>query len=361
MAKIEKSITKNKSEIIYNLIAGIIIGAGSIMPAFSGGSVAVAMNIYEKLIYVANEILRLLKYIFVPNEEYIKKYIDKETKKINFFQRIWLVIKIGIENFGTFLIPLVLGAIISILLLAKVLNYAMEKNPLLLTSIFLGLMIGTIPGMFKEAISSEDKKLNYIKKEEKENIKGNIKKIFNKNNIINMIIFSVITIIVTYFSLLENGFGKTEQIYTFINSSKDLITLLFMGAMIAFSLIVPGVSGTLLLMMIGRYKALLTIINEFDIIKLAFCGVGVVLGAIPLIYLMEKFLKNYKQKTYFGVLGFVIGSIIKIVVDVFSMEQIKNIAYGNIKVVAVIIVSALVGYFLIKIAEKIKEKNEMKK
>lgn len=344
----ENRIEKDKNLRIYHLIAGIIIGAGSIMPAFSGGSVAVAMNIYDRLIYTVNEILRLLKFVIVPNSEIVKKYIKNDNKKLeeinnkNIFQRFAFVFKIGIKNFGNFIIPLAIGGILSILILAKFLNFAMEKNPYLLTAVFLGLMIGTIPEMFKEAKNSTDDKID-----------NKIKKNKTKNKIINAAIFLIIATLVTTLSLLEKNIEANEIAYTFSNNLKDILTMLTTGAIIAFSLIVPGVSGTLILMMIGRYKAVIEIINKLDIFKMLMCGLGAILGAIPLFYLMEKFLKNYRQKTYYGVLGFVVGSIVKIFVEIFININRANANFGNIKATIIITLSAVIGYFLIKFAEKI--------
>lgn len=360
----ENRIEKDKNLRIYHLVAGIIIGAGSIMPAFSGGSVAVAMNIYDRLIYTVNEILRLLKYVIVPNDETVKKYIENDNQKLdeiskkNIFQRFAFVFNIGIKNFGNFIIPLAIGGVLSILILAKFLNFAMEKNPYLLTAVFLGLMIGTIPGMFKEAKNSTDCKIdNKINNQKitKQKVKNN--KIKNeekiKNKIINAVIFLIIAIAVATLSLLEKNIEANEIAYTFSNNLKDILTMLTTGAVIAFSLIVPGVSGTLILMMMGRYKAVIEIINKLDIFKMLMCGLGAILGAIPLFYLMEKFLKNYRQKTYYGVLGFVVGSIIKIFVEIFININKANANFGNIKAIIIISLSAVIGYFLIKFAEKI--------
>lgn len=355
---IKSEIEKDKNLRIYHLIAGIIIGAGSIMPAFSGGSVAVAMNIYDRLIYTVNEILRLLKYVIAPNDEIIKKYIEKDNenlsdiKKKNIFQRFGFVFKIGIKNYGNFLIPLGIGGVFSIIILAKFLNFAMDKNPYLLTSVFLGLMIGTIPGMFKEVKESTDDKL--LNENQNDKIETKTKNKRNtKNTIINLLIFLLISTVVATLSLLEKNIEANEIAYTFSNNLKDILTMLTTGAVIAFSLIVPGVSGTLILMMMGRYKAVIEIINNLDIFKMLMCGLGAILGAIPLFYLMEKFLKNYRQKTYYGVLGFVVGSIIKIFVEIFININKANANFGNIKAIIVITLSAVVGYFLIKFAEKI--------
>lgn len=353
----QNRIEKDRNLRIYHLIAGIIIGAGSIMPAFSGGSVAVAMNIYDRLIYTVNEILRLLKYVIAPNDEIIKKYIEKDNENLsdikkNIFQRFGFVFKIGIKNYGNFLIPLGIGGVFSIIILAKFLNFAMDKNPYLLTSVFLGLMIGTIPGMFKEAKESTDDKL--LNENQNDKIETKTKNKRNtKNTIINLLIFLLISTVVATLSLLEKNIEANEIAYTFSNNLKDILTMLTTGAVIAFSLIVPGVSGTLILMMMGKYKAVIEIINNLDIFKMLTCGLGAILGAIPLFYLMEKFLKNYRQKTYYGVLGFVVGSIIKIFVEIFININKTNGNFGNIKAIIIISISAIIGYLLIKFAEKI--------
>lgn len=333
---------EDKHGIIYYIIIGIIIGTASVLPAFSGGGMAVAFNIYDKLIFTINECLRLLKYIILPSDDFINKYIKKEKNiRYNLFQRIKIVIVSGLKNYGNFVISIFIGILLSIVLLAKFLNYALDIKPLLTTAIFLGLLIGTVPKMFYEAKSSKDL-----------NIKENNKR---KNKIINISIFSLILIVVSFItikggSIVNNGNANNNES---INGFFDLIIT---GGLIALFSIIPGVSWALILMLIGNYKGFLEIINKGEMLKLGIIFVGIIVTAIPLVKLMEKLLKKYKQKTFYGILGFVIASIIKITVDTLILSKVK-LKYALLLII-VIAISAVISYYLINLIQKNETKDK---
>lgn len=333
--------------IIYYIISGILVGAGGILPAFSGGSMAVALNIYDIFVQILNECILLLKYIFNNDSKIVEKYLNNNKKgieKYNFFQRIVLVLKIGIRNYAFFLIPFIIGAVFSVVFLAKLIHKIMEKNEGLLIAIFLGLMLGTIPQIFRAAI-----------KEDKEEKTVNSK----KRMTINIIVLLLTAVFVFVISILEPVFSKSGNVDAFQNTIKDFLILIGLGVLIGIAQVIPGISGMLLVMICGKYKAFIYTVNNFDILKLLFCLIGVIMGTIPTIKLMDRLLKKQRQRTYFGILGFIIGSMFKILLDLFRTYNLNFKSQKSISLWIGMTAGFIVGYALIEMAEKLtKDKNK---
>lgn len=250
-------------------IKGFFIGIANIIPGVSGGTLAITLGIYEKLISCISHFFKNLK-----------------------------------ENIK-FLLPIGIGAIISILVGSKVISYALDKYTLATILFFIGLIIGGIPLLNR--------------------------KIKNKyHNISNIIIFILTFSFVIVLSLL-----KGENIVSFetLDISK-YISLFLVGVVAAATMIIPGVSGSFVLMLLGFYKPIIDCINaltKFDnidhnMLLLAPFGIGVIIGFAVISKLLEYLFKKYETKTYFGVMGFVLSSIITIFTGaeglIFSVPQL---------------------------------------
>ena len=236
---------------ISNLLIGLIIGIGLILPGVSGGVIAVVLNVYDRLIYSMNKLLK-----------------DPKTSL-------------------KFLIPIGIGIIIGVSLLGKLLNYLLfEKNYIETYFVFIGLILGSVP-----------KLINQTKK------KGN-------PNYILMLTTFVLSL--TLFIL-----GKDSVISLSVNNN-TFIGLFLTGFIFSTGKIVPGISSSFLLILIGTYEYFLKIIvdpigtllnNITDIIPLA---LGVVTGLIIFVKLMNYLLNKHYGNTYSIIIGFVLGSIIAI-------------------------------------------------
>lgn len=250
-------------------IKGFFIGIANIIPGVSGGTLAITLGIYEKLISCISHFFKNLK-----------------------------------ENIK-FLLPIGIGAIISILVGSKVISYALNKYTLATILFFIGLIIGGIPLLNR--------------------------KIKNKyHNISNIIIFIFTFSFVIVLSLL-----KGENIVSFetLDISK-YISLFLVGVVAAATMIIPGVSGSFVLMLLGFYKPIIDCINaltKFDnighnMLVLVPFGIGVIIGFAVISKLLEYLFKKYETKTYFGVMGFVLSSIITIFTGaeglIFSVPQL---------------------------------------
>ena len=227
-----------------NIIKGIFIGAGAIVPGVSSGVLCVIFGIYEKLLDAV----------------------------LNFFKDIKQNIK--------FLFPIALGVGIGVLLFSNILNYLLYEFPVQTKSIFIGLIIGTIPSLVKEV---------------------NEKETFKPQNVIYLLIVLAIGIVTV---VLENKLYISSNI-------EDMSFMYFVmcGAIMSLGIVVPGVSSTIILMLLGVYSVYLQSIANLYFPILIPMGVGLILGSIIVMKLTKRLLEKYYGKTFYAIIGFTIGSI----------------------------------------------------
>ena len=236
------------------MIKGFFMGIANIIPGVSGGTLAITMGIYEDLINAISHFFTKLK-----------------------------------QNIA-FLLPVGIGAILSILLGSKVIGYSLEKFPLPTILFFVGLILGGLPMLSRKT-------------------KGNMTKK-------NIIIF-----LATFVFVIALMFLKTGKQVSFASMNiLSYILLFFVGMIASATMIIPGISGSFMLMVMGYYQPIINTINTLtkmqDIGKcfmiLIPFGLGVLVGIVLIAKLIEFLFKKYEVPTYFGIIGFVLASIIGI-------------------------------------------------
>ena len=246
-----------KNNIIL-IIKGMIIGLANVIPGVSGGTLMITLGIYEQIIGVISHFFKNFK-----------------------------------DNLK-FIIPLGIGAVLSLLLFSKIISLSLDKFPLATTLFFLGLIVGGIPLLVKNINKNKD-----------------FKKI--SNYIIAFISFAFIIL----FAMLKNNHTVDLNNLSFIN----LILLFGVGIISAATMVIPGISGSFVLMLVGYYKPIIDTIKNLtnfnllthNMLILVFFGIGILIGIVIVSKLIEMLLKKYETKTYFAVFGFVIASIIAII------------------------------------------------
>lgn len=251
-------------EILILICKGFIIGIANIIPGVSGGTLMITLGIYEKIIDAISHFFRNLK-----------------------------------ENIK-FLIPLGIGMVLSLLLLSKIIGMCLDKFPFPTTLFFIGLILGGIPMLFKKVKTSTKKPLNWV-------------------------IFTITFLFIAMFAFLKSG----NTVVSFENINVGGYLLLFLVGMIASAtMIIPGISGSFMLMLLGYYKPIIdtvrsitdfSILGQNMLILIPF-GLGIVIGIVLVAKLIEYLLKKYETKTYFGVLGFVLASMIAIIMPLIGIN-----------------------------------------
>ncbi len=228
------------------------MGAADVVPGVSGGTIAFITGIYQELIDSIKSVnLRTLKLFF--------------TGKFNEF---WSEIN------GNFLLAVVIGIGISVLSLAKGLKYLLENHPILIWSFFFGLIVAS-------AI--------YVGKDIKQ---------WKIGTIISMIAGAVIAYFITIVTPAE-----AHSSYAFVFLS---------GSIAICAMILPGISGSFILVLLGMYKFILGAVSSFNLPVIAVFMVGASLGIILFSNLLSWLLKRYYNLTIALLAGFMIGSLNKV-------------------------------------------------
>lgn len=235
-------------EYIKNIVFGMLIGIANAIPGVSGGTMAVILNIYDKIMYALSF-----------------KNIKKNLK---------------------FLIPLALGAMLGIVALSNVIVGAMERYPLILNFCFIGLVLGSIPSIYKRAKGDEMHGRNWI---------------FFALALAVMIFLTIVNPEATANKTIEE-FGGISFVFC--------LWLAFTAAVSMIAMILPGLSGSLIFLLFGTYAAVMESIATFNFILIAVIGVGVLVGGIVGVKVIKKMLRFHPQALYFGILGLMVGSMI---------------------------------------------------
>ncbi|MDE7263459.1 MAG: DUF368 domain-containing protein [Anaeroplasmataceae bacterium] len=231
---------------------GAVIGIGMIIPGVSGGTLAVLLGIYEELI------LRI------------------STLKSNF--------KAGIQ----FLFPLVLGMILAFAAMYYPLKLALEHIPFELCMIFVGLMICSTPKIGIDAYHSG----------------------FHKLDILFLLLAFGLCLGLCFIPIGEDLELNLKMPWYMFPS------LFLVGFLASVALVVPGISGSMILLVIGFYKPLLDAISHLfstpldAFVILLLFAVGLVIGFFTIAKLMRHLLEKYENQTKWAILGFVLASIL---------------------------------------------------
>lgn len=224
---------------------GIMIGAGCILPGISSGVLCVIFGIYDKLL----------------------------DSILNFFTDIR-------KNFR-FLFPLALGGFVGIIIFSKILQFLLYKYQLQTKSAFIGLILGGVVLLFRQICKDKEEK-------------------FKIKNLIYLLGSLIIGIGMVF---IENKMG----IETVENAS--YIYLIFSGFLMSIGIVVPGVSNTIILMLLGVYSLYLSSVSTLYLPVLIPMAIGLGFGSIIFMKIIKFLLDKFYIKTMFSIIGFTLGSI----------------------------------------------------
>ena len=231
-----------------NFIKGIFIGSGAILPGISSGVICIVLGLYEKLL----------------------------DSILNFFKDIKGNLK--------FVIPIGCGMFVGIIIFSKIILYCFNIIPCQTKSLFIGLLLGSIYVLSKQNIDD-----------------------YTKNNKLIYISFFVCFLIGLGLIYLEN-FINIEYSYT-TTKFNDLF-LILSGFFMSIGIIVPGVSSTIILMLLGIYDTYLNSISSLNLTVLFPMIIGVGIGSFFFMKIIQKLLNKYHAQTMFGIIGFSLGSVL---------------------------------------------------
>lgn len=233
---------------MVNFIKGIFIGAGAILPGISSGVICMVTGLYEKLL----------------------------ESILSFFK--------DIKNNFKFLFPICLGAIIGILLFSSAISYCLELIPIQTKSVFIGLLLGSLSILIKDTIKEDNSKTKSSK----------------------YVSFFICFFIGIGLILLENYINYSSS---YVVSNYSFLFLILSGFFMSIGIIVPGVSSTIILMILGIYNTYLSAISSLNISILFPILIGIIIGSLFFMKIIQMLLNKYHSQTMFGIIGFGLGSI----------------------------------------------------
>ena len=293
-------------EILKNGLQGFSMALADSVPGVSGGTVAFVLGFYDKFINSLNTLIS-------------KRGDKKETIK--------------------FLIKLGIGWAIGMGLASLILSNLFETHIYQVSSLFIGFIIFAIP---------------LIIKEEKKNVKGKYQ------NLIFTLIGIIVVASITYFNP-QTGNGVNIDI---TNLNFGLGIYVFLAGMVAISaMILPGISGSTLLLIFGLYMPIITGIKETLHLNLSYIpilfifGLGIIAGIALIIKAVKKALEKYRSQTIYLIIGLMIGSIYAIIMGATTLK----VSQAPLSFKTFNIICFIIGGLIILVMEVAKRKLENRK
>lgn len=298
-------------EFILNGLRGFCMALADSVPGVSGGTIAFILGFYDKFINSLDDLM-----------------YGKKESKINALK---FLVKIGI-GWG-------IGMVLAMLFLTKI----FESHIYQVSSLFMGFILLSIPVIIKE---------------EKDSLKGKY------YNLFFTLIGIVIVFLITYFNPMAKG---AETGVDITNLSFGLGLYIFVVGMIAISaMVLPGISGSTLLLIFGLYFPITTGIREFLHLHLEYffplCifGFGVITGILLVIRLIKLALKKARSQTIYCIIGLMIGSFYAIVMGPKTLTVPREaMSFSTFSIGFFVIGGALI-FGLEKIKSVLDNKNESK-
>ena len=262
--------------IILNIVRGMFMAFADSVPGVSGGTIAFVMGFYSK---------------FIDSLHLLTSKNSLEEKK----EALIFLFKLGIGW--------IMGFILSVFFISSI----FESRIYEISSLFIGFIIFSIPLIYKE---------------EKQTISGHFR------HMIYAIVGLIIVVCITYF----NPTSQTEGISLSLNTfSLGMALYVFIAGAIAISaMVLPGISGSTLLLIFGLYAPIISSIKEiltfnFAPFPLILCfGVGVIIGILSVVRLISKLLKTRRSELIHFVLGLMVGSLYAVVMGPTTLEVPHN-------------------------------------
>ena len=238
-------------EHIFTVLKGMALGMAFVIPGFSGGTMAVILKIYDRLIGSISLNLKKLK-----------------------------------ENIP-FLITLLLGMAIGIFLTSVGLSWLFDNYPVATKLTLVGIIVGSLPMIWKECtLESKFKPVNIIP------------------------LLAAIGVMIVMFIIGQAD--KSADIAQTELSTSLALKLVGGGAVASFTMVIPGISGSLMLTIMGLYETAITAVKDFNFPLIIPVGIGAAIGILASAKLITILLKKFRQGTYSIIIGLIVGSILNI-------------------------------------------------
>jgi putative membrane protein len=239
-------------ESIKLVAIGMVMGAAEVVPGVSGGTIAFITGIYERLI---NSVRQFTPYLFI-------------VLKNHGIKTVWRRVD------ASFLLTLFCGMGLAIILFANAVGYLLRNEPILIWSFFCGLVIASVWIVYKQ-ISRMGLDL-----------------------VLACCAGAAVGIVVT--NLVPVQLAPTP-LFIFLG-----------GAVAVCAWILPGLSGSFILLVLGLYAVVIDAIEQFDIVTLSVLGAGCAIGLVSFSQVLSRLFRYFRDETLAVLTGFMLGSLVKL-------------------------------------------------
>ena len=245
-------ITRSPAHVALTVVRGFCMGAADIVPGVSGGTVALVFKIFERL---------------VANIGFGAKALGSLARgRVGRFRQL-----LGQVEWW-FLVPLGAGILIAVALLSSVIERQLEVNPEEMAGLFFGLVIGSIVVAWQ---------------------------MVRQHTPVNLAVLAVVTVAAFVLLGLQSGPSANPPLLAFFGA----------GAIAICAMILPGISGSFLLLMMGMYAAVLGAVHDLDIAALGLFGIGAILGLAVFSTVLNWLLEHHHDALLSALLGLMFGSL----------------------------------------------------
>ena len=247
---------------LKNIFKGMLIGIANIIPGVSGGTMAVSMGIYDILIHCISRPFKDLKHNIL------------------------------------FLLPIALGMGIAIIASAFGIAYLFETFPLQTNLLFSGLILGSLPAIY-EKVKDHTVRLSHI---------------------LSAVLFFAVVVGMPMMNGSQGGYAQVGP------NAASMVKLFFIGVLASATMVIPGVSGSMMLLLLGYYNPIIDTIKEFFLAALRVnfpvllrttlilvpFGIGVLIGMASIAKMIEIVFERFPDYAYWSIIGLLLASPIAI-------------------------------------------------
>lgn len=232
---------------LFTLLKGLWVGGTLTVPGVSGGSMAMILGVYDRLLESVNA--------------FLKKDGDKKSALL-------------------FLLWFALGGATGFVLFSSLVGFLLEQFPLYVCFFFVGAVVGGIPVVFSQAK-------------------------IDKINLIDLLMVLLGITVVQLIALIPSGIFSIDGIGGFGGFALKLLC----GVILAFGLVLPGISLSQMLYVFGIYGEIVERVSSLDVLPLVPFGIGGIIGIFATSMAVEKLMKRFPRRVYAAIFGFLLGSV----------------------------------------------------
>lgn len=254
-----------KHQVLSDVLSGAAIGAANTVPGVSGGTIAVITGVYDRLITALRGVI----------------------------SRQW-------RRHAAALAPIAVGLIVGVVAFAQLIEWALSNAPEPTALFFVGLIVGSLPVLTRQVSGARPRA-------------------------IDLLLFAAMLGVLVYMGLASpSTFAPPIVSVTWQNWWLLCAT----GAVAAATMIIPGISGSFVLVLLGMYSTLIFAVSDVNLPVLALAGAGAAFGLVLVVRVIEYLLRNFHRATYWAILGLVAGSVVGLWPRTMSQPLWANAAAG---------------------------------